>query len=82
MHSYLIYLRYYGSVWPEDDFSKSKLVASLHIDNKLMCLADLNLDYLSRQIGFYSCLYCSKVNALAVLVLTQFVQQQARYCAV
>jgi hypothetical protein len=34
---YLIYLRYYGSVWPEDDTFKSKLVASLHIDNKLMC---------------------------------------------
>jgi hypothetical protein len=31
-----MYLRSYGSVWPEDDFFKSKLVASLHIDNELM----------------------------------------------
>jgi hypothetical protein len=37
VHCYLIYLRYYGFLWPEDDFFKSKLVASLHIDNKLMC---------------------------------------------
>jgi hypothetical protein len=37
VHCYLIYLSYYGSVWPEDGFFKSKLVASLHIDNKLMC---------------------------------------------
>jgi hypothetical protein len=37
VHCYFIYLSYYGSVWPEDEFCKSKLVASLHIDNKLMC---------------------------------------------
>ena len=37
MHCYLIYLHYYGSAWPEDDFFKSKLVASKNIDNKLTC---------------------------------------------
>jgi hypothetical protein len=37
VHCYLIYLRYYGSLWPEDDFFKSKLVASLHVDYRLMC---------------------------------------------
>jgi hypothetical protein len=38
VHSNLIYLPYYGSVCPEDDFFKSKLrVASLHTDNKVMC---------------------------------------------
>jgi hypothetical protein len=37
VHCYLIYLRYYGSVWPEDELFKSKLVASLHVNNKLVC---------------------------------------------
>jgi hypothetical protein len=37
VHCYLIYLFYYGSVWAEDDFFKSNLDASLHIDNRLMC---------------------------------------------
>jgi hypothetical protein len=37
VHCYLTYLRCYGSVRPEDDFLKWKLVASLHINNKLMC---------------------------------------------
>jgi hypothetical protein len=37
VHCHLIYLRHYGSVWPEEDFFKSKLVAILYIDYKLMC---------------------------------------------
>jgi hypothetical protein len=37
VHCHLIYLRYYGSIWPEDDFVKSKQVASFPIDHKLMC---------------------------------------------
>jgi hypothetical protein len=55
VHCYLIYLSYYGSVWPEDDFFKLKLVASLHIDNKLMCFRLILI------LSNFNCPFCTSL---------------------
>ena len=69
MHCHLMYLHYYGSVWPEDDFLKSKLVARLHTDNKLMCFRLILVLSNNRLIVCYVQKFCQCIFLYIIFVV-------------